>query len=92
MRIWEDLGEKLDLDDNKKSYWRQIIYTISCAWKEIILECGNSISNRIINEHQLIKKHQIYCLEKLNSRELYVMQLILKVEKPTTQTYSEENF
>ena len=31
----------------------------------------------------LIKKHQIYCKEKLNNRELYNMQLILNVEKPT---------
>ena len=34
----------------------------------MFLECGNNISNLIINEHRLIKKHQNYCLEKLNSR------------------------
>ena len=38
--------------------------------KEMFLEPGNNISNLIINEHHLIKKHQIYYLEKLNSREL----------------------
>ena len=38
--------------------------------KEMLLEPGNNISNLIINEHHLIKKHQIYYLEKLNSREL----------------------
>ena len=48
-------------------------------------ECGNNISDFIFNEHHLIRKHQIYYLEKLNSRELYNMKLILKVEKPTTQ-------
>ena len=45
----------------------------------------------MINEHHLIKKYQIYCLEKLNSRELYNMQLILKVENPTAQTYFGKN-
>ena len=34
----------------------------------------------------------MYCLEKLNSRQLYNMQLILKVEKPSAQTYSEKIF
>ena len=58
----------------------------------MFLECGNNINDLIIKEHQLIKKHQIYCLEKLNSRELYNMQLILKVEKPIAQTYFEEIF
>ena len=38
--------------------------------KEMFLELGNNISNLINNEHHLIEKHQIYCLEKLDSREL----------------------
>ena len=58
----------------------------------MFLECGNNISNLIINEHHLIKKHQIFCLEKLISRQLYNMQLILNVEKPTAQTYFQKKF
>ena len=50
------------------------------------------MNNLLIKEHHLIKKHQIYCLEKVNSRELYNMQIILKVKKPTAQTYFEKNF
>ena len=49
----------------------------------MILECGNNTSDLIFNERHLMKKHRIYCLEKLNSRELYSMQLIIKVEKTT---------
>ena len=60
--------------------------------KEMFLECGNNISNFVVNEHHLIKKHQIYCLEKLDSRELHNMQLILQVEKATAQTYFQKNF
>ena len=92
MRIWEDLRANLGLDDNKKCYWRQIIHPIPCAWKEMFLECGNNISDLIINEYNLIKKHKFYCLEELNKRELCNMQLIPKVEKPTAQTYFEKNF
>ena len=44
------------------------------------------MSNFIINKHHLIKKNQIYCLEKLISREIYNMQLILKEEKSAAQT------
>ena len=49
----------------------------------MFLECGNNIIDIIINEHHLIKKHQICCLEKLNSREHYNVQLILSVEELT---------
>ena len=58
----------------------------------MFLECGNNITNLIISDHHLIKKHQICCLEKLNSRQLYNMQLILGVEKPTAQNYFQKNF
>ena len=58
----------------------------------MFLECGNDISNFNINEHESIKNHQIYCLENLHSRELYNMQLVLKVEKPTAQTCFDKNF
>ena len=92
IRSWEDLRAKLGLDGNKRFYfyWRQIIHAIPRAWKEMFLECGNNISDLIINEHRFIKKHQIYCSENLNNRELYNMQLILKVERPTAQTYFEK--
>ena len=58
----------------------------------MFLECGNNNSDLFINGHHLIKKHQICCLKKLNSRELYNAQLILNVEKPTTKTYFEKRF
>ena len=72
MRGCEDLRARLDLDDNEKFYWRQIIRTIPRTWKEIFYECGNNVSNLIINENHLIKKHQIYCLEKLSSRGNFI--------------------
>ena len=56
------------------------------------LEYGNSLSSFVINEHHLIKKHQIYCLQKLHSRELYNMGPILEVQKAIFQTYFEKNF
>ena len=91
-RSWEDLRAKLGLYDNKKFYWRQIIQVIPLTWKKMFLECSNNIGDLISKECHLIKKHQIYCLEKLNSRELYNMQLILKVEKPTAQIYFKKSF
>ena len=58
----------------------------------MFLDCGSNINSLIINEDHLIKKHQIYCLEKLNSSELHNMQFLLKVEKPNSQTYFEKSF
>ena len=90
MRSWEYLRGKLGLDDNQKFYWRQIIHAIAHVWKEMFSGCVNNINDLIFNEHHLIRKHQIYCLEKLKRRELYNMQLILNIEKPTAETYFEK--
>ena len=49
----------------------------------MFLECGDIISDLINDKRHLIKKHQIFCLEKLSSRELYNMLLILNIEQPT---------
>ena len=40
----------------------------------------------------LIKKNNLYCLNKLGSRELYQMQISEKYEKPTSQLYYESYF
>ena len=55
VRCWKDLRAKLDLDENSKFYWRQIIHAIPRTWKEMLLECGNNINNPIIKEHHLSK-------------------------------------
>ena len=73
MKRFEDLRAKLKLDNNKTFYWILNFHKISGARKEMFSERGNNISNIIINKHHLIKKHQIYCLEKLSSKELYSM-------------------
>ena len=41
---WEDLRGKLDLDDNRKFYWIQIIQTILSGWKKMFIQCSNNIS------------------------------------------------
>ena len=38
---WEDLRGKLDLDDNRKFYWIQIIQTILSGLKKMFIECSN---------------------------------------------------
>ena len=62
------------------------------ARKEMFLVYENNINNLLIKEHHLIEKHQIYCLEKVSSRELYNRQLMLRAEKPTAEVYFEKNF
>ena len=48
--------------------------------------------NLCISDHHLIKKNNLYCLNKLGSRELYQIQISEKYEQPTSQLYYERYF
>ena len=61
-------------------------------WKENIKQFARNLINLHIQDHHLIKCTTIQNLEKLNSRELYHMQLLLKYDKPTCQGYHEKKF
>ena len=45
-----------------------------------------------MQDHHLVKCSTIYNLEKLNIKELCHMQLLLKHDKTTCQSYHEKNF
>ena len=43
-------------------------------------------------DHHLIKRNNLYLLNKLGSRELYQIQIFEKYKKPTWQLYHEGYF
>ena len=45
--------------------------------------------NLAIQDHYLIKKHQIPCLNKLDSKELYKIKLLANSLKPISQSHFE---
>ena len=61
-------------------------------WKETIKCFARSLNNLYIQDQNLIKCNTIYNLEKLNSMELYHLQLLLIYDKPTCQDYHEKKF
>ena len=69
--------------------YRQIIHALPQHWKETIKQFAGNLNNLYIQDHHLIKCNTIYNLEKLNSKELYHMQLCLKYDKPICQSSHE---
>ena len=53
---------------------------------------AGNLTNLYIQDHHLIECNTIYNLEKLTSKELYHMQLILKYDKPACPGYHKKNF
>ena len=69
----------------------QLIHSILKKWKNTIK--NNRISeNLLFLNHHLIKYSILLSLEKLNSKELYLIQLIRDFSKPTSQICFEKHF
>ena len=91
VKPWKQLQEEYNLANKLKFKWRQIIHSLPKPWiEQIFIDLGNSINLAIQDHH--FKKHQIFCLYKLDSKELYNVQLLANFLKPTSKAYFEKVF
>ena len=51
--------------------YNQVIHSIPTSWKDALTGNLDNIKNPVFQGHHLIKNHQIYCLNKLNSKDIY---------------------
>ena len=92
VKPWKQLQEEYVLANKLKFKWIQLLHSLPKPWIEhIFIDTGNLI-NLAIPDHHLIKKYQILSLNKLNSKELYKVQLLANSLKPTSQSYFENVF
>ena len=79
------------MNNNLYFKWIQLIHSIPQKWKNTIN--NNRISeNLLFLNHHLIKCKILLSLEKLNSKELYWIQLTRDLCKSTSQIYFEKHF
>ena len=69
IKKWDELETKFDLIE--KFLIVKILHALPISWKEYLRNYTESINNLVIQDHHLIKKHQILSLNKLNSATLY---------------------
>ena len=87
---WMKLKHEFNLNNNLYFKWMQLIHSTP-------QKCKNTINNNRISEnllflnHHLIKCNILLSLEKLNSKELYLIQPTRDFCKPTSQIYFEKH-
>ena len=87
---WEEFQSKNGLTKNQKFKWMQLIHSIPSEWKTILLNDNGNSNSLVFFNHHLIKNTQVCSLEKLNFKELYIIQILNKNSIPTCQTYYKE--
>ena len=89
IREWVKLKHEFNLNNNLYFNWMQHIHSIPQKWKNTIK--NNRISeNLLFLNHHLTKCNILLSLEKLNSKELPLIQLTRDFCKPTSQFYFEK--
>ena len=92
LKDWEIIREDFNLENKLHFAWIQLIDSIPTSWKKKNLNDRGNSKNLCIFDNHLIKKSQIYIINKLNSRELYRLQNYCDDYKPTSQIYFESFF
>ena len=62
------------------------------SWKDAILKDKGNAKNLVIFDHHIVRKSQICSLNKLTSKELYLILVDANTVKPTAQDYFENLF
>ena len=88
----KDFKKKSHLRDTHKIYWLQIIDALPKTWKGITLKDKGNGKKLAVFDHHFVKNCQIYNLNKLTSKELYLILVEANTVKPTVQNYFENLF
>ena len=73
--------------ENEKFIIAQITHALPSSWKKILRNYTESINNLVIQDHYLIKKYQIFSLNKLNSATSHEILIDANKIKATSETF-----
>ena len=72
--------------------WIQIVNSIPKTWKKVLEESQSDSSNLVLLDHKLLKNNRILGIEKINSKEIYSIIILSKVNLPKSRIYFDEKF
>ena len=91
-KLWEKLKIEFNLLGQMQFIYNQIIHYILKTWKDALTANLKNIKNLVFLGHRLIKNYQIYCLNKLNSKEIYSIIIESTDSKPSSKLYYNSFF
>ena len=92
LETWDEIKVTYELSDKSYFKWRQIISSVPKTWTKILKENQNDSSNLVLLDHQLLKNNRTLGIEKMNSKEIYSINISSKVNILTSRTHFEKKF
>ena len=88
---WNTFKHEYNLQNNLYFQWMQLISAIPSNWKNIIKQNNNSNTFRT-KEHHFTRNSRALTIQKVTSKELYLILIRTIEHKPTSQKYFEKNY
>ena len=67
-KVWLDIKPQFILSNKQHYFWIQLINAIPKSWKEELRRSNHILDALSVYDHHLIRKNQIYSLDKCNSK------------------------
>ena len=67
-KAWLDIKTQFNLSNKQHYFWIQLINAIPKSWKEELRRSNHILDALSVYDHHLIRKNQIYSLDKCNSK------------------------
>ena len=82
---WDELKLEYGFHENKRFLFMQLLHVISKSWKNDLSDVKENIDNLVIQDHHIIRKHHMYFLNRLSSKEIYNFLIAQKEEQTSSR-------
>ena len=92
LKTWDELKQEYRFHENKRFLFMQLLHAIPKSWKKDLSDVKENIHNLIIQDHHIIRKHHMYFLNRLSSKEIYNFLIAQKEEQTASRLYYQKKF
>ena len=92
LKAWDELKQEYRFLENKRFLFMQLLHAIPKSWKEDLSKVKENIHNLIIQDHHIIRKHRMYFLNRLSSKEIYNFLIAQREELTASRLYYQKKF
>ena len=92
LKTWDELKQEYRFHENKRFLFMQLLHVIPKSWKKDLSDVEENIHNLIIQDHHIIRKHHMYFLNRLSSKEIYNFLIAQKEEQTASRLYYQKKF
>ena len=91
-KMWDELKQEYRFLENRRFLFMQLLHAIPKSWIEDLSNVKQDIHNLVIQDHHITRKHHMYFLNRLSSKDIYNFLIAQKEEQTASRLYYQKKF